>query len=116
MKAVQGPLRALGYGRVSSQEQADSKAGLAAQHTAVLAEVDRRGWTLIDYIEDPAQSSATLLRPGMQRALELLERREADVLVVARLDRLTRSLRDFGDLTERARKKRWALVCLDLGV
>ncbi len=40
----------------------------------------------------------------------------ADVLLVAKLDRLTRSLRDFGELAERARKRRWALVCLDLGV
>jgi DNA invertase Pin-like site-specific DNA recombinase len=116
VEQLQKSLRAVGYGRVSSQEQADSKAGLAAQRTVVVTEVERRGWDLVEYVEDPAQSSTTLQRPGMQRALELLDRRQADVLVVSRLDRMTRSLRDFGELTERARRRGWALVCIDVAV
>ncbi len=38
------------------------------------------------------------------------------MLVVARLDRLSRSVRDFGELAERARRRSWAVVALDLGV
>jgi DNA invertase Pin-like site-specific DNA recombinase len=36
--------------------------------------------------------------------------------VVSKLDRLSRSVSDFGGLLDRASKKGWALVCLDLGV
>lgn len=41
---------------------------------------------------------------------------EADVLVVSKLDRLSRSLLDFAGLMERSRDEGWSLVALDLGV
>jgi DNA invertase Pin-like site-specific DNA recombinase len=48
----------------------------------------------------------------------MLEGRQplAKALVVAKLDRLSRSLVDFGSIMERARKKGWSLAALDLGV
>ena len=55
-------------------------------------------------------------RPGLAHALELLRTKQADVLVVAKLDRLSRSLLDFAGLMETSRKQGWALVALDLGV
>jgi DNA invertase Pin-like site-specific DNA recombinase len=109
-------IRALCYTRVSTSEQAESGAGLAAQRTAVLGEVERRGWTLVELVEDAGHSSATLDRPGISAVLARLDRNEADALVVAKLDRLTRSIKDFGDLADRARRKKWAIVALDLGV
>jgi DNA invertase Pin-like site-specific DNA recombinase len=59
-----------------------------------------------------------LNRPGIQRALALLEGREpeAEALVVAKLDRLSRSLVDFAGIMERARRKGWSLAALDIGV
>src|SRR5439155_23274781 len=45
-----------------------------------------------------------------------VEQGEAAALVVAKLDRLSRSLLDFAGLMERARRKGWSLVALDLGV
>lgn len=108
--------RALCYVRVSTEEQRESGAGLEAQRSAVLGEVARRGWELVEVVEDGGYSAATLDRPGMTSALERLDRHEADVLVVSKLDRLTRSIKDFGLLAERAHKRGWALVCLDLGV
>lgn len=109
-------LRALGYVRCSTDEQATSGAGLAAQRSAIEAEAGRRGWELVDVISDAGWTSGSLDRPGMTEALATLDARKADVLLVAKLDRATRSLRDFGELAERARKRGWALVCLDLGV
>jgi DNA invertase Pin-like site-specific DNA recombinase len=55
-------------------------------------------------------------RPGLQKALRTVEDGRADTLVVAKLDRLSRSLLDFSALMERSRKGDWALVALDLGV
>jgi DNA invertase Pin-like site-specific DNA recombinase len=42
--------------------------------------------------------------------------RRGDVLIVAKLDRLSRSLVDFAALMERAQRERWNIVALDLGV
>jgi DNA invertase Pin-like site-specific DNA recombinase len=101
---------------VSTEEQADSRAGLEAQRAAILAEAERRGWRLVDVIEDAGYSGKDLRRPGIVAALEALRTHKADTLVVAKLDRLSRSMLDFAGLMARASHERWALVALDLGV
>lgn len=107
----------VGYVRVSTEEQADSGAGLAAQRSAIAAEVTRRGWQLVEIHQDAAASGKSLSgRPGLQAALAAVEGGEADALVVAKLDRLSRSLLDFSAVMERSRRRGWALVALDLGV
>jgi DNA invertase Pin-like site-specific DNA recombinase len=109
-------MRVLAYGRVSTAEQADSRAGLEAQRAAIAGEARRRGWTIIDTIEDAGYSAKDLRRPGITRALEELRRGRADALVVAKLDRLSRSMIDFTGLMGRATKENWALVALDCAV
>src|SRR5262245_11855580 len=107
----------VGYIRVSTSEQADSGAGLEAQRQAIEAEASRRGWKLVHVFEDAGASGKSLDgRRGLQRALEAIEAGTAGGLVVARLDRLSRSLLDFAALMERARKRGWNLIALDLGV
>ncbi|MDP9466252.1 MAG: recombinase family protein [Actinomycetota bacterium] len=108
-------MRVIGYLRVSTDEQRDSGLGLAAQREAIQAEADRRGWQ-VHWIEDAGYSAKSLDRPGVQEALRLLNRREAQVLVVAKLDRLSRSLLDFAGVTEQAKRRGWSVVALDLGV
>ena len=49
-------MRAIGYVRVSTDEQVDSGAGLEAQRRAIRAEVKRRGWELVDLHEDAGAS------------------------------------------------------------
>jgi DNA invertase Pin-like site-specific DNA recombinase len=106
----------IGYTRVSTDEQASSGAGLAAQRAAILAEAERRDWKLVEIIEDAGYSARDLHRPGVQTALEALREKRADTLVVAKLDRLSRSILDFAGLMDRATHEHWALVALDLGV
>lgn len=108
--------RAVVYVRVSTEEQADSRAGMEAQKAAILSEAERRGWTVVRVIEDAGWSGKDLNRPGIQEALAALKSRKADTLVVAKLDRLSRSLLDFCALMDRAQREHWALVALDLGV
>jgi DNA invertase Pin-like site-specific DNA recombinase len=110
--------RIIGYLRVSTEEQANSHLGLDAQRSAILAEAERRGWTLADltFIEDAGFTAKNLKRPGIRAALKALEAGDADVLVVAKLDRLTRSMADFTGLLQAAAKHRWALIALDLQV
>jgi DNA invertase Pin-like site-specific DNA recombinase len=68
---------------------------LEAQRRAIVAECKRRGWELVEPIEDRGFSAKDMKRPGVQEALRVLEAREASALVVAKLDRLSRSMIDF---------------------
>jgi DNA invertase Pin-like site-specific DNA recombinase len=106
-------MRVLAYVRVSTEEQRSSGAGLAVQRAAILAECQRRGWQLVDVIEDAGFSAKDLKRPGIQTALEALRKGDGDALVVAKLDRLSRSMIDFTGVMGLAQKQGWALVALD---
>jgi DNA invertase Pin-like site-specific DNA recombinase len=109
-------MKVIGYLRVSTDEQKNSGAGLAAQRAAIEAECVRRGWQLVSVEEDAGYSAKDLKRPGVQVALETLKRAEAGALVVAKLDRLSRSMLDFTAVMAKASKQGWALVALDCAV
>jgi DNA invertase Pin-like site-specific DNA recombinase len=106
----------IGYVRVSTDEQAESGLGLDAQRATIEAEVSRRGWTLVGIFEDAGWSAKNLARPGMTAALAALGSGDAGALVVAKLDRATRSTIDAATLLARAEREGWAFVALDLGV
>jgi DNA invertase Pin-like site-specific DNA recombinase len=104
---------------VSTEDQADSGAGLEAQRNAITAEVARRGWELVKIVEDAGVSAKDLDRPGIgyiKEALYTLGMREADVLMTAKLDRLSRSTRDFSEMLDQAMYYGWKLVILDCDV
>lgn len=110
-------VRVLGYVRVSTDEQHARGGGIGAQRAAIRSECDRRGWDLVTIVgEEAGASSATLERAGLQRALDQLDHGQADVLVVAKLDRLSRSLKQGIDVMERAQRRGWSLVALDFGL
>jgi DNA invertase Pin-like site-specific DNA recombinase len=111
-----GEVNVIGYVRVSTDEQADKGAGLEAQRIAIRTEAERRGWTLVAMYDDAASGKSTNGRGGLTAALIAVESGGADGLVVAKLDRLIRSLADFSALMERSRKRGWELVVLDLNV
>jgi DNA invertase Pin-like site-specific DNA recombinase len=93
-----------------------SGAGLEAQRQAIVAECRRRGWELVETVEDRGYSAKDLRRPGVQEALRTLEEGGAKALVVAKLDRLSRSMLDFAAVMARAQKQNWALAALDVAV
>ena len=109
-------MQVLGYVRVSTEEQGRSGAGIAAQRAAILSECERCGWAAAEIVEDVGYSAKDLRRPGVQAVLEALRGRQADALVVAKLDRLSRSMIDFTTVMGRAQKQGWALVALDCAV
>jgi len=109
-------LRVIGYTRVSTEEQSQSGAGLASQRAAILAECQRRDWDLVEVLEDAGYSGKDLRRPAVQEAMAALASGGADALVVAKLDRLSRSMLDFAALMAQAQKQRWGLIALDCNV
>jgi DNA invertase Pin-like site-specific DNA recombinase len=111
------PTAVVGYVRCSTEEQADSGLGLAAQRAAIESETTRRGWTLAALHEDAgASGKSTKGRAGLAAALAAVESGQAAAIVVAKLDRLSRSLADFATLMTRAQAEGWNLVALDLGI
>ena len=77
---------------MSSDEQQESGAGLEAQRRALAAECKRRGWRLLEVVEDAGFAAKDLNRPAIKEALPVLEIGDLKALVVAKLDRLSRSL------------------------
>ncbi len=111
-----GSVAAVGYIRVSTTDQVESGAGLEAQRRAITQACEQRGWALAEVFEDGGESGKNLNRPGFSRAVEAVESGEAGVMVVAKLDRLSRSLMDFSSVMNRAQRNGWHVVALDLGV
>lgn len=93
-------MRVVGYIRVSTEQQADEGVSLAAQEAQLRAYCATYGHELIS-IEADAASASSLERDGLTRALELLKPGKADALVVCKLDRLSRSVRDLDALLSR---------------
>ncbi|MCZ4301344.1 recombinase family protein [Microbacterium oxydans] len=109
----------IGYLRVSTEEQASSGLGLDSQRDTIQRYADAHGWDVV-WHEDAGVSAKSLDRPQLQAALDRLnvspKRRDVDGIVVAKLDRLSRSVVDFAGVLELARARKWALVAIDLGV
>jgi DNA invertase Pin-like site-specific DNA recombinase len=105
----------IGYTRCSTSEQATSGLGLDAQRALISAAATARGWQVV-WVEDAGHSAKSMRRPGIERALHMLAKGEAQAIVVAKLDRLSRSVQDFAATMDTARRQGWALVALDLGV
>lgn len=106
----------IAYMRVSTEEQGDSRAGLEAQEAAIRAEVERRGWNLLETYTDIASGKSMRKRDELGVALRALANHDAEALVVAKLDRLSRSVLDFAGIMETAAREGWSVVVLDLGV
>lgn len=104
----------LGYSRVSTEEQANSRNGLEAQRHAIDTEAERRGWAVEHRADEGV--SGKIIGPKLLEALQLLASGQADGLVVAKLDRLSRSIVNAANIIESAQQQGWSLVVLDLGV
>lgn len=102
--------RVVGYIRVSTEGQADGGVSLEAQRAKLAAYAVAMDLELVAIEVDAGLSAKTLARPGLQAALGALTAGQADGLLVCKLDRLTRSVRDLGDLVERFFASRFSLL------
>jgi DNA invertase Pin-like site-specific DNA recombinase len=93
-------VKVIGYVRVSTEEQADKGVSLDAQEAKVRAYAALHDLDLVDVVVDAGGSAKSLKRPGLQRALGMLKTGQAAGLVVAKLDRLSRSVRDWNNLID----------------
>lgn len=103
-------MKAIGYARVSTDKQADNGVSLEAQAEKIRAMAVVQGAELAEIITDAGESAKSLDRPGMQRLLALVEARKVDTVIIAKLDRITRSVKDLAELLERFERRNVALV------
>jgi len=99
------PVRCAIYTRVSTDQGLDQEFNsLDAQYDASSAYIKSQahaGWTLIKpRYDDGGYSGGSTDRPDLQRLLDDIRARRIDVIVVYKVDRLTRSLADFAKLVE----------------
>ena len=105
MSAVYKPVRCAIYTRVSTDAGLDQEFNsLDAQYDAASAYIRSQAhahWTLIKTrYDDGGYSGGSTDRPALQRLLDDIRARKVTVIVVYKVDRLTRSLADFAKLVE----------------
>lgn len=87
-------MKAVGYVRVSTEEQVESGHGMESQERAIRSFVESQGYELVDIILDAGVSGAKRPedREGFRRVLELADQQAFSVMLVWKFDRLARNL------------------------
>jgi site-specific DNA recombinase len=103
-------MKTIGYVRVSTDKQAEHGVSLEAQEAKTRAMATVHDTELSDVIVDSGESAKTLNRPGMERLLAMVDAGAVKTVIVAKLDRLTRSVKDLCELLERFERHGVSLV------
>ena len=96
---VKEKLRVFGYVRVSTDNQLDNYS-IEEQTERIKAFCKAKGWILLHIYTDGGYSGGNTNRPALQKMLDAVKRGEASVVVVYKLDRLSRSQKDTLTLIE----------------
>jgi site-specific DNA recombinase len=103
-------MKTVGYVRVSTDRQADKGVSLDAQAEKIRAMAVVHGTELVNIIVDGGESAKSLKRPGMAKLLAMVDAGKVQTVIIAKLDRLTRNVRDLCELLERFERRGVALV------
>jgi DNA invertase Pin-like site-specific DNA recombinase len=101
-------MKAVGYARISKQNERG--VSLEAQVAKIRAMAEVQGAELVDVIVEDGESAKSLERPGMQRLLQMADNSVVSAVIIAKLDRITRSVKDLAELLERFSRRGVALV------
>lgn len=104
-RSLGGAVRCAIYTRKSTEEGLEQAFNsLDAQREACAAYIlsqQHEGWTMLpDVYDDGGFSGGSMNRPALQRLLDAVGQGRVDVIVVYKVDRLTRSLADFAKIVE----------------
>src|ERR1700680_3456556 len=88
----------------------EHRVSLEAQEAKIRAMATVQGSELIDVIVDGGESAKSLNRPGLQRLMAMVDGGAVTAVIVAKLDRLTRSVKDLCGLLELFEKRKVALI------
>lgn len=93
-------IKAIGYVRVSTEEQAREGVSIEAQEERIRALATAKGWNLVSIIKDAGYSGKNLNRPRVRDLIDVCRKAEVDVVIVYKVDRLTRKQKDLWYLLE----------------
>ena len=83
------------YTRVSTEEQAVHGVSLIAQENALMEYAKNQNYKVVDVYSDEGLSATTLDRPGLQRLLEDVRQGRIDLILITKLDRLSRGVANY---------------------
>lgn len=95
-----GRPRVVAYVRVSTEQQADAGHSLEAQKRTLALYAELKGLDIVAYEVDAGASASSLERPALQSALVRMVNESLSGLLIVKLDRLTRSMKDLCTLLE----------------
>ena len=93
-------MKAIGYTRVSTDEQAREGISLDIQRGKIRAYAELKGLDLVEIAEDAGFSAKDLKRPGVQRVIEAAHKRQVQAVIVFKLDRMFRDAADALTVTK----------------
>jgi DNA invertase Pin-like site-specific DNA recombinase len=99
--------KAVGYIRVSKQNERGVSLDAQAEKIRAMACVHDAE---VEIVADDGETGKHANRPGLQRVLEMVRRGQAELVIVSKLDRLTRSVKDLAELLELFQKRDVSLV------
>ncbi|MBU1105191.1 MAG: recombinase family protein [Candidatus Riflebacteria bacterium] len=103
-------MKTVGYIRVSTQDQAESGLSLKHQEEKIKAYCEAMDFELIEIRSDAGFSGKSLKRPAIQDIIKMIQEKQVEAVVILKLDRLTRSVKDLCYLVELFEKLGVALV------
>jgi DNA invertase Pin-like site-specific DNA recombinase len=97
--------------------QVNDGVSLDVQERSLINAAEFHGFTSWEVVREEGRSGKNVKgRPALVDALRRLERKEANALIVTRIDRLARSTTDFLEIVDMANKQGWRLIMLDLNL
>jgi site-specific DNA recombinase len=92
------------YVRVSTEDQAKDGYSLAAQTDKIVEYIKSKGWTYSQVYNDDGYSAASRRRPALQKMLDDAVAKQFEAVLVYRIDRLSRNLKDLIEIVEELAK------------
>lgn len=112
-----GATAVIGYCRVSTEDQEEEGHGLDAQEHSIREAARAKGWHVVRIDREVGSGRSTTHRPLLRAALDDLDAMKGPrSLVVARLDRMARSVVDGARIIRRSNDHGWSVVALDVGM
>ncbi|RLC89158.1 MAG: recombinase family protein [Chloroflexi bacterium] len=103
-------MKAIGYVRVSTVDQTESGLSLKYQEQKIKAYCEALDINLVETATDAGFSGKSLNRPAIQELIGIIKKKKIDAVVILKLDRLTRSVKDLGFFVELLEKSSIALI------
>ena len=107
-------LKAALYARVSTEEQAKEGYSIAAQISEIKKYAEQHGYEIVDeYVDEGASGKSIEGRPQMKRLLKDASQQKFGVVIIYKIDRLARKLKDALEISEILEKNNVNLISLN---